>query len=172
LYRIRLDVEFGEGSVDELREYMARIGLSLGETELRLVTEKPERLILWREDGSVVGHTIWHESSTKTHPDGEPREEEDRRILEEGLGVEGGFVELHEIWLGEESRGKGYGHGFFDHFESMVRAMGYSYIVYYADHPAALAICRRRGYREAYGVELDGIDGEGGVFYALAKELP
>jgi hypothetical protein len=172
LYRIRLDIEFDGGSVDELREHMARMGFRLGETELRLVTERPERLILWRDGDRVVGHTIWHESNTKTHPDGEPREEEDRRILEEELDVEGDFVELHEIWLGDESRGRGYGHSFFDYFESMVGAMGFRYIVYYADHPAALAICRGRGYREAYGVELDGIDGGGGVFYVLAKELP
>ncbi|MBN2336698.1 GNAT family N-acetyltransferase [Candidatus Bathyarchaeota archaeon] len=168
-----MDVVFeGGGGVDELREHMTRVGLSLGETELRLVTERPERLILWREDGRVVGHTIWHESNTEEHPDGEPREDEDRRILEEELGVEGDFVELHEIWLGDESRGRGYGRSFFDYFESMVAGMGYRYIVYYADHPAALAICRGRGYREAYGVELDGVDGGGGVFYVLAKELP
>jgi hypothetical protein len=27
---------------------------------------------------------------------------------------------------------------------------GYDSIVYYADHPAALAICRKKGYKEDY----------------------
>jgi GNAT superfamily N-acetyltransferase len=59
-------------------------------------------------------------------------------------------VELHEVWLRKDSRGRSFGSAFFDYFESMVREMGYRHIVYYADHPAALAICRARGYREGW----------------------
>jgi GNAT superfamily N-acetyltransferase len=159
------------GSVEELRKHLVSLGLRLGETEERLITERPERLILWRDNGVLVGHAIWHVSNTKSHPDGSPRESEDRRILEEELKVEGDFVELHEIWLSDDHRGMGYGFKFFEYFENMMKGMGYHAIVYYADHPAALSICMRRGYRYAYGVELDGITGERARYYVLAKEL-
>lgn len=157
--------------IEELEEYFARIGLDLGETERRLIVEKPERLIVWREQGTIAGHSIWHSSNTRAHMDGLPRDPDDRRILEEELGVRGDFVELHEIWLSEEARGMGYGKQFFDYFEEMVRRNGYGSIVYYADHPAALSICRSRGYSEAYGVELDGITGQRGTFYVLSLTL-
>ena len=159
------------GDIEELRKYLKSLGLSLGETEERLITEKPERLILWRDNGVLVGHAIWHESNTKQHPDGTPRELQDSRILEDELKVEGDFVELHEIWLSDDHRGMGYGSKFFEYFENMVRERGYHAVVYYADHPAALSICMRRGYRYAYGVELDGITGERARYYVLAKEL-
>jgi len=159
------------GSIEELRRHLESLGLSLGETEERLIREKPERLILWRDNNELVGHTIWHESNSQKHPNGDPREPDDRRILEEELKVQGDFVELHEIWLSDDHRGMGYGSKFFEYFENMVRERGYHAIVYYADHPAALSICMRRGYRYAYGVELDGITGERARYYVLAKEL-
>ena len=159
------------GDIEELRKYLKSLGLSLGETEERLITEKPERLILWRDDGVLVGHAIWHTSNTKQHPDGTPREPQDRRILEEELKLKGDFVELHEIWLSDDHRGMGFCSKFFEYFENMVRERGYHAVVYYADHPAALSICMRRGYRYAYGVELDGITGERTRYYVLAKEL-
>ncbi len=31
-----------------------------------------------------------------------------------------------------------------------MKKRGYSSFVYYADHPAAIAICRKRGYKEAF----------------------
>ena len=159
------------GNIKELRNHLEKLGLGLGETEERLITEKPERLILWRDNNELVGHAIWHESNTKQHPDGTPREPDDLKILEEELKVEGDFVELHEIWLSDDHRGMGYGSKFFEYFEKMVRERGYHAIVYYADHPAALSICMRRGYRYAYGVELDGITGQRARYYVLAKEL-
>ena len=98
-----MTVEFSHGGdIDELRNHLERLGLSLGSTEERLIREKPERLILWRDEGELVGHTIWHASNTKTHPDGEPREPDDRRILEGQLNVMGDFIELHEIWLSDD----------------------------------------------------------------------
>ena len=167
-----MTVEFSHGGdIDELRTHLESLGLSLGPMEERLIREKPERLILWRDEGELVGHTIWHASNTKTHPDGEPREPDDRRILEEQLHVMGDFIELHEIWLGDNHRGRGYGSSFFEYFEDMVKRKGFNAIVYYADHPAARGICRKRGYREAEAIELDGITGEGGLYYVLAKKL-
>jgi GNAT superfamily N-acetyltransferase len=165
-------VEFSHGGdIEELRTHLESLGLTLGETEERLIREKPERLILWRENGKLVGHVIWHASNTRTHPDGNPREPEDRRILEDELGVEGDFVELHEVWLADTYRGRGYGTAFFRYFEEMVKWKGYDSIVYYADHPAAMSICLKRDYRQAYGVELDGITGERARYYVLAKTL-
>lgn len=65
-------------------------------------------------------------------------------------------MELHELWLKREHRGKGYGKKFFEFFEEFVASMGYSHMIYYAYDPTAIAICRRRGYEEAYGVEAAG----------------
>ena len=167
-----MTVEFTHGGdIEELRAHLEGLGLTLGATEERLVKEKPERLIMWRDNETLVGHTIWHASNTKVHPDGDAREEDDRHILENELDVVGDFIELHEIWLSDDYRGRGYGSAFFDYFEAMVKRKGFNAIVYYADHPAAMHICRKRGYREAHGVELDGITGEGGIYYVLAKEL-
>ena len=165
-------VEFSHGEdIMELREHLEGLGLSLGSTEERLIRENPERLIMWRDEGELVGHTIWHASNTRDHPNGEPREEDDKRILEESLHVVGDFIELHEIWLADDYRGRGYGSAFFDYFEDMVKRKGFKSIVYYADHPAARSICRKRGYNEAETVELDGITGERGLYYVLAKTL-
>ncbi|MFX1517088.1 MAG: hypothetical protein ACFFC6_12370, partial [Promethearchaeota archaeon] len=44
----------------------------------------------------------------------------------------------------------GYGEEFFEYFEEFIGEKGFKSIVYYADHPAALAICRNRGYQEAF----------------------
>jgi hypothetical protein len=38
----------------------------------------------------------------------------------------------------------------FAFFEDFLRKRGYSSFVYYANHPAAIAICRKRGYKEAF----------------------
>ena len=159
------------GNIEELRKHLEKLGLTLGATEERLIRENPDQLILWREGDTLVGHTIWHPSNTKQHPDGKPREEDDRHVLEDELGVEGDFVELHEIWLADDHRGRGYGSAFFEYFEDMVQQRGYDSIVYYADHPAAMTICMKRGYTQAYGVELDGITGERSRYYVLAKRL-
>ncbi|MFH1180764.1 MAG: GNAT family N-acetyltransferase [Candidatus Bathyarchaeota archaeon] len=159
------------GDIEELRTHLESLGLGLGATEERLIGEKPERLILWRDNDVLVGHAIWHVSNTKQHPGGEPRGLEDRRILEDDLNVVGDFIELHEIWLSDDYRGRGYGSRFFEFFEDMVKEMGYDAVVYYADHPAAMSICLRRGYSQSFGVELDGITGERARYYVLAKQL-
>jgi GNAT superfamily N-acetyltransferase len=79
-------------------------------------------------------------------------------------GPKDNIIELHEIWLRKKYRGKGYGKRFFEFFEELIGRKGYDSVVYYADHPAALAICRRRGYTEDY------LESEGEyVFYIQLK---
>jgi len=122
----------------------------LGTSWERVLTQKPSLLIVWREGHGIIGHAIWHESNTDEHRKGDPRDKEDKEALRKLLGGKKDFVELHEIWLRKEHRGKGYGEQFFGFFEEFIRKQGYEAIVYYADHPAAISICRKRGYREAY----------------------
>jgi len=106
------------------------------------------QLIVWRENGKIVGHALWHESNTKQHRKDSPRDREDREALEKLLGKKKDFVELHEWWLIKNCRGKGYGNQFLDFFEAYMKSEGYADLVFYGDHPAALAAFRRHGYRE------------------------
>ena len=142
--------------VEEFKEYYKRNGcageLGTGElsiTEEKIVTQDPSHLIVWREN-KIIGHAIWHETNTEEHRKGEPRDKEDREILERFLGGKKDFVELHEVWLMKEYRGRGYGKKFFDFFEWFIGRRCFTSIVYYAFHPAAIAICRKRGYKEDY----------------------
>jgi GNAT superfamily N-acetyltransferase len=117
------------------------------------VTENPSLLIVWRLGGDIVGHAIWHESSTGRHREGDARDREDREILESLVGGKKEFVELHEAWLRKEFRDRDFGKRFFEFFEEFMRSKSHGGIVYYTDHPAAIAICRRRGYKEEYWKE-------------------
>jgi GNAT superfamily N-acetyltransferase len=148
--------------LDEFRKYHKNSGIhgylkSMGLTDsydenlnymLNVVINDPAQLIVWREDGTIVGHAVWHESTVEEHRKGDPRTKEDRDALRKLLGGKKDFVELHEIWLTERYRGKGYGEMFHDFFEKLMKARGYSDVVFYAHHPAAVAICRKHGYRE------------------------
>jgi GNAT superfamily N-acetyltransferase len=136
---------------EEFKRYAKREGVraDLGVLE-KIIPRDPSSLIVWRENHEIIGHAIWHETNTEEHRKGDPRDKEDREILEKLLGGKKDFIELHEIWLMEEYRGKGYGKKFFDFFEDFIRNKGYDSIVFYADHPAALAICRQRRCKEAY----------------------
>jgi len=125
----------------------------LGDEWERRIVKNPSLLIVWRLDGEIVGHAIWHESSTREHRKGDARDEEDREILERLADGRKDCVELHEVWLRKEYRGRGFGKRFFEFFEEFLRSRGYDAIAYYADHPAAIAICRRRGYNEEYWKE-------------------
>lgn len=144
--------------INEFRGYYGNSGWAprLGETEEMIIRQMPAHLIVFRLDGTVVGHAIWHKSDTRAFRPGEPREPMDTQILEELLGGPAEFLELHELWLMEEYRGRGYGSRFFDFFESFVAGRGYEASIYYAFDPAAVALCRRRGYPEGYGVEAGG----------------
>ncbi len=149
---MRHTVKFVVGcDLEEFKEYWTRNGYA-GDLEhlLNTVIKDPFQLIVWRENEKIVGHGVWHETSTDEHREGNARDEEDRETLEKLLGGKKDFVELHEIWLMKEYRGKGYGERFFNFFEHYIRGRGYDSIVYYADHPAAIAICRKRGYKEDY----------------------
>jgi GNAT superfamily N-acetyltransferase len=70
--------------------------------------------------------------------------------LKKLLGKKKNFVELHEWWLIEKCRGKGYGNEFLDFFEAYMKSHGYADLVFYADHPAALAAFRKHGYKGGY----------------------
>lgn len=150
----------------ELEEYWDRSGYD-GKLDhlMNVVVKDPSQLIVWKENNKVVGHAVWHESNTEEHRKGDPRDKEDREALERLLGKNRGFIELHEIWLIEKYRGKGYGELFHDFFEQLMKDKGYSDIVFYAHHPAAVAICRRHGYRE--GGYLKGLKEY--VFYLRVK---
>jgi GNAT superfamily N-acetyltransferase len=147
--------------LEEFKRYYKRLALdkewqgAFGFTEEldtswdKILVKNPSLLMAWREDDEIIGHAIWHETSTEEHRTGDPRDKEDTLILRSLLGGKrDNIVELHEIWLRKEYRGKGYGKSFFEFFEPFIRNKGYDAIVYYADHPAAIAICRKRGYTE------------------------
>lgn len=140
----------------EFRGYYKKARGELNAIEESIILGDPDHLIVWRDGPEIIGHAIWHESNTEEHREGAPRDTKDKELLEKLLGGKRDFVELHELWLREEHRGKGYGKEFFKFFERLVAERGHDSIVYYANDPAALAICRERGYKEAYGVELDG----------------
>lgn len=119
----------------------------------RILAKNPSQLIVMREDDKIIGHIIWHEASTDEHRKDDPRDKEDKEILEKLVEEKKTFVELHEIWLTREHRGQGYGRQLFEFFEEFIENKGYDSIVYYANHPAAIAICHNRGYKEAYWKE-------------------
>jgi len=92
----------------------------LGVVEENWVKNDPSHLIIWRINSEIIGHAIWHETGTDEMKEGDHREEEDEKMLRRLLvGKRENLVELHEIWLRREYRGKGYGKQFFDFFESI-----------------------------------------------------
>ena len=143
-------------TLDDLHSYFKTLGLAdvkfgeLGEVEAGIIKRDPSHLIVWRENSKIIGHAIWHETNTEEHRKGDPREKEDRQALERLLGGKKDFVELHEIWLMTECRGRDYGKKFFDFFEAFLKNRGHDSIVYYANHATAIAICRQRGCKEEY----------------------
>jgi len=162
------DLEFIVGhDIDQFEEYY--IGLNdlhsfyrtrglreskineLRNDERGYIESDPDHLIVWRVQDQIVGHTIWHETSTDEMKAGDPRDDDDRRVLQKLFGGKReNLVELHEVWLRTKHRGKRYGHHFFSFFEDFVRERDFDGIVYYTDDVAAIALCRRREYREAF----------------------
>jgi ribosomal protein S18 acetylase RimI-like enzyme len=143
-------LRFEVGSnLEELREYWNRSGYDGNLDHLmNVVIKDPAQLIVWKENDRIVGHSVWHESNTIEHRKRDPRDNKDREALKKLLGKKKDFVELHEIWLIKEYRQKGYGNEFFDFFETYMKSKGYADLVFYADHPAALAAFRKHGYKE------------------------
>lgn len=145
--------------LNEFKRYYEAVVGKLGETEEYCVKQDPTHLIIWRKKTRIIGHVIWHESDTDEHRSGDPRDKEDKETLVKLLGSKTEFVELHEVWLTKEHRGKGYGKVFFNFFEKFMQKKGYEDIIYYVYHPAAIAICRDRKYREACCLEMEGLEG-------------
>ncbi len=128
-------------------------GGRVGVVEKGHIRSNPDHLILCKKSDRLIGHIIWHESNTEEHTKGGvARDKTDKAILRRLLGPNQEFVELHELWLIRECRGQGYGKLFFDFFENLAKERGFRHIVHYAFDPAAVAICRHRGYRDAFGV--------------------
>ena len=122
----------------------------MGDAETQIIKADSSHLIAWLDGDEVVGHAVWHETSTEEHHRGDPRDEDDRSNLRKLFeGTRENLVELHEVWLRPEHRGKGFGKQFFTFFEKFIREKGFAGIVYYTENPAGITICRQRGYREA-----------------------
>jgi GNAT superfamily N-acetyltransferase len=169
-------MRFVEGcDFQELSRYLKKLGLYAKEGEMERLRSRLESglstLIVFRDNDDIIGHAIWHESNTEEHSKGSPREKEDTEILRGFMGKGKNFVELHELWLTKEHRGKGYGKLFFDFFEDYIERRGYDSIVYYAFDPAAIAICRKRGYKEAYGLKEAGPYGKVETMYVFYLRL-
>jgi GNAT superfamily N-acetyltransferase len=143
-------------ALDDLHSYFRTLGLEdvtfgeVGDVEKVIIESDPSHLIVWRENDEIIGHAVWHESSTEEHRRGAPRDRDDRQVLRRLAGRGKEFVELHEVWLRTKYRGRGYGKRFFEFFEDFVKKRGFDSIVYYTDDAAAMAICRKRGYREDF----------------------
>jgi GNAT superfamily N-acetyltransferase len=159
----------------EFSAYLAKLGQYTAKGELDRLRSNIEsgrfNLIVFREDDEIIGHAIWHETNTEEHKRGEHRKKEDKEILQGFMGKRRNFIELHELWLTEKHRGKGYWKQFFDFFEDYIKRKGYDSVVYYAFEPAAIAICRKRGYKEAYGVEEAGPYGKVETMYVFYLKL-
>ncbi len=135
----------------------------LGAIEEKIIIENSSHCILCIENQEILGHVLWHECSTSEHRRNDPRDKKDKEILEALFGENQNLIELHELWLRKQFRGRGIGKIIFDYFEGFILKKGIKNIVYYADHPAALAICRNRGYKEAYNEEAN--------WYIFAKSI-
>lgn len=162
-----LDFVVGGVSIDEfkkyyntlfdLRDYYVCRGrrqpghFELGRDEELHIERNPNHLIIWTDEGEIVGHCIWHETNTEDMIPGDPRDDDDSDCLRHLFGgKKDNLVELHELWLRTEHRGKGFGSEFFSFFEDYVSKNGCDGIVYYSNHNAAVALCRKRGYKEAF----------------------
>lgn len=143
-------------SLDDLYRFYVSHGtrekdasFEIGEDELNYIKRNPNHLIVWKDNETIVGHCVWHETTTDEMKPGDPRDDEDRKLLESLFhGTKENLVELHEVWLRTEFRSRGYGNQFFDFFEKFANESGFDGIVYYTDNLDGIMICRKRGYGE------------------------
>ncbi|MHA1933888.1 MAG: GNAT family N-acetyltransferase [Candidatus Thorarchaeota archaeon] len=133
----------------------------LGPTGEAHIKKDPTHLIIWMENEVIVGHAVWHEGTTDDYK--EPSEKEARVVLENLLANKKDFIELHEVWLKDEHRGKGYGDQFFEFFEEYIGKRFGRPIIHFADNPASNALCRKRGYTEDWML----LDGESWRVFCL-----
>lgn len=146
----RLNITVG-CDLSTFKEYYKISGRGeLGPIEEKIFTDDPSHCILWIENQEILGHVLWHECSTSEHRREDPRDQTDREILESLFGKNQNLIEFHEVWLREQYRGNRHGRKMFEFLEEFIFKKGFKNIVYYADHPAALAICKNRGYKEVY----------------------
>jgi len=96
---------------EEFSRYLAKIGQYVADGELEklraFINSNLLNLIVFREKDEIIGHAIWHETNTEEHRKGDPRDKKDKEILLGFFGEKKKFVELHELWLTKEHRGKG-----------------------------------------------------------------
>jgi len=137
-------------TLNELRKKFRETYEDMYDTEEKIVNNDPSHLIVMIEDEIILGWAIWHESKTREHSKGSPRDDEDIKILEDLANGRQEIIEIHELWLKKAHRGKGYGEQFFAFFEKFVISKGYDKIVYYANNESAIKLCRKRGYKEKY----------------------
>ena len=144
------DYKKNDISFSELRkEYIEEVD-NIGEEDEENLKDDPSHLIVMLEKKEIIGWAIWHESNTREHQPGYPRDTEDAKILEDLANGSYEVIELHELWLKKHHRRKGYGERFFDFFEKFVLERGYDKIVYYAYNDSAINLCRKRGYKERF----------------------
>lgn len=95
---------------------------NLGDDERGHIESDPSHLIVWKDRSQIIGHAVWHETSTDEMTEGNLRADDDREILRRLCGgSRDNLAELHEVWLQTEYRGRGYGKRFFSFFEQFVR---------------------------------------------------
>ena len=136
------------------KDYITVWGENVYEETKNLIVKNPSYLIVMLLNKNVIGWAIWHESDVSNHRKGHSRDVLDSEILIKLIGMKKDFIELHELWIMEKFRGFKYGTQFFAFFEDFVKKQKYNSIIYYADHKAAIEICRKRGYKELYNSEL------------------
>ena len=56
---------------------------NLDKFERDIIIDNPSHLIVWMEGKKIIGHAIWHETYTDRHSEEDPRDDDDRKILEE-----------------------------------------------------------------------------------------
>ncbi len=104
------------------KEYYKTCGRGeLGDIEEKILLDNHSHCILFKKGQEILGHVLWHECSTSEHRKGDPRDKTDREILESLFGENIHLIELHEVWLKEQFRGKGYGRKFFEYFEEFIQ---------------------------------------------------
>jgi GNAT superfamily N-acetyltransferase len=145
------------GSLESLHDFYKTLSLDdviygeVGPTLDAILKQNSSHLIIWKCDNEIIGHAVWHETSTDEYRVGDPRDSEECDLLRDLYGGRNDkIVELHELWLRPVNRGKGYGQEFFEFFEQYIRDQGFQGILYYTDNPSAVHICRKREYKEAF----------------------